>query len=186
MDNPIGRTADIVIQELEDETLIYDLSNHKAFCLNHTSALVFQFCNGKNSVTRIKNLLRKELKTEVSEDFVYLALSELKKNNLLKSELNANDHFDGLSRREIVKRVGLTSLIALPIISSMVAPNAAIAASCIPFSNPCVPAPNRCCPGSICSGLGTCGCSCSSPGDCLSQTSCPSTVNCNASRVCAP
>lgn len=29
-------------------------------------------------------------------------------------------------------------------------------------------------------------CGCVNPGDCLTQTSCPSTVNCNPSGVCAP
>lgn len=35
--HPISRKANIVLQEFENEILIYDLSINKAFCLNRTS-----------------------------------------------------------------------------------------------------------------------------------------------------
>jgi hypothetical protein len=38
--NPKNRKNDIVIQELKDEILIYDLTTNKAYCLNETSAAV--------------------------------------------------------------------------------------------------------------------------------------------------
>jgi hypothetical protein len=37
--NPKSRQNDLVVQELEGEVLIYDLSINKAYCLNPTSAL---------------------------------------------------------------------------------------------------------------------------------------------------
>ena len=37
--NPLSRQDNIVIQELKDEILIYDLQN-KALCLNQTSATI--------------------------------------------------------------------------------------------------------------------------------------------------
>ena len=77
---PVSRKANIVVRELENEVLLYDLILHKAYCLNQTSALVYQFCDGTNSVTEISDLMSKELKTLVSEDLVLLALKQLKKN----------------------------------------------------------------------------------------------------------
>jgi hypothetical protein len=124
---PKGRSKELVMQELEKELLIYDLTNNKAFCLNETSAIVFQLCNGNNSVSEIADLMSKKLKTLVSEDFVWLAIEELKKDNLLENKDQLNNHFNGLSRREIVKRVGLATMIALPIITSVAAPSAAMA-----------------------------------------------------------
>ena len=37
---PHARTKDLVIRELGDETLIYDLANDRAHCLNETAAFV--------------------------------------------------------------------------------------------------------------------------------------------------
>ncbi|HRH45759.1 MAG TPA: hypothetical protein PKY82_29225 [Pyrinomonadaceae bacterium] len=126
---PKAKIKDLVVQELDKELLIYDLNINKAFCLNETSAIVFQLCNGNNSLVEIADLMSKRLKSLVSEDFVWLAIEELKKDNLLENKDQLNNHFKGLSRREIVKKVGLATIIALPIITSVAAPSAAMAQS---------------------------------------------------------
>ncbi len=126
---PESRKANIVVQDLENEVLIYDLSINKAFYLNQTAALVYQLCDGKNSVAEISDLMSKKLKTLVSEDLVWLALDGLKKDNLLENADEVPNHFAGLSRREVVKKVGLMSMVMLPLISSVVAPTAVNAAS---------------------------------------------------------
>lgn len=127
--NPLSRRDNIVIQEMNDEILVYDLSINKAFCLNKTSAMIWQECDGTKSVAEISRILSKKVKSNISEDIVWLAVRQFKTDNLLA---NSNDFvtlFDGLSRREIVKRIGFTSLVAFPVISSVVAPSAAHAAS---------------------------------------------------------
>ena len=185
---PVSRRADIVVQDLEDEVLIYDLKTNKAFCLNQTSAIVYQLCDGNNSVVEISDLMSKKLKTLVSEDIVWLALDQLKKDNLLENGDEFTNYFSGLTRREMVKRVGFASMVALPIVASMIAPTSVSAQSCASGMATCNPS-FTCCPGSLCiSGMGgpTCGCQCVNPADCLTQTLCPSTVNCNMSGVCAP
>ena len=120
---PIGRKTEIVTQDFGRELLIYDLKIHKAFCLNETSAIVWDACNGKNSIDEITQLLSQKLKSKANEDLVWLTLNELKNSNLLESN-NLENKFVGLSRREIVKKVGFASMIALPIISTLVAPTA--------------------------------------------------------------
>ncbi len=117
------------MQDLENEVLIYDLTINKAYCLNQTAGLVYQLCDGKRTVAEISDLMSKELKTKVSEDLVWFAIDGLKKDNLLENADELSNHFDGLTRREVVKRVGLASMIALPVISAFVAPTAANAAS---------------------------------------------------------
>jgi hypothetical protein len=186
---PQSRKANIVVQDLDSEVLIYDLKINKAYCLNQTSALVFQLCNGKNSLPEICEQMSFRLKTFVSEDIVQLALEELKKENLLENADELPNHFAGLARRDIIKKIGLASMVALPIVSSIVAPVSVNAQSCIPFNAACTPGPSNggCCPMSTCAGiLNICGCMCVTPGDCLSQTSCPSTVNCNGNGICSP
>jgi len=118
-----------LVQELESELLIYDLQTSKAFCLNETSAMVYQLCDGTKTIVEISDLMSRKLKTIVSEDFVRLALNELKKDNLLENSDELKDFFAGMSRREMVKKVGFASVIALPIISSVIAPSAAMTQS---------------------------------------------------------
>ena len=61
------------------------------------------------------------------------------------------------SRRDLVKALGMGAA-AVPIVAMIVVPTPAQAASC----------------------------ACVSPGSCIVQTSCPSTVNCNGAGMCAP
>lgn len=136
--NPISRMDNIVTQESSNELLIYDLKTNKACCLNETSSIVWNNCDGKNSISDIKNKLSEKLKTEASEDMVLLALEELRKNNLLAEESAAVSYLNGMSRRQLIRQTALASLIALPLISSVVAPPAAHAQTgqCGP-NNPC-------------------------------------------------
>ena len=39
---PRARTEGLVVTELPDELLVYDLERHRAHCLNPTAALVFK------------------------------------------------------------------------------------------------------------------------------------------------
>ncbi len=50
---PTARTGNLVIQQVADETLVYNMSAHRAFCLNPTAAIVWQECNGQATVTEI-------------------------------------------------------------------------------------------------------------------------------------
>ncbi|HRH46794.1 MAG TPA: PqqD family peptide modification chaperone [Pyrinomonadaceae bacterium] len=90
---PNSRKANIVVQDLENEVLIYDLNINKAFCLNQTAGLVYQFCDGRRTFAEISDLMSKELKTLVSKDFVWLALDGLKKDGLLENADELANHF---------------------------------------------------------------------------------------------
>ena len=124
---PVARKNDIVVQELKDETLIYDLKTNKAYCLNETSALVWQLCDGRRTAFAISDELSIRLKTLISEEFVWLAFDQLEKNGLLEGEVE--NIFEGLSRREVIRKVGFASVVGLPLVSSIVAPQASMAQS---------------------------------------------------------
>ena len=126
---PLGRKTDIVVQEMNGEVLIYDLKDNKAFCLNETSALVWQMCDGEKSVSAISNDLSKKLKSPINEDLIWLAIDQLKKENLIANGEELPNNFEGMNRRDVIKKVGLASMIALPVISGLVAPTAINAAS---------------------------------------------------------
>jgi hypothetical protein len=58
-----------------------------------------------------------------------LALNDLKKNGLVEYDADKVNEFGGLSRREMIRKVGLASMVALPAIMSIVAPMAVHAQS---------------------------------------------------------
>jgi len=117
-----ARKEGLVIQEMPDEVLVFDLEINKAHCLNETSAFVWKACDGKNSVADITKLFGDKSGTLVPEDLVWLALDQLKKENLIENTNEIVVDFNGMSRREVIRKVGLASVVALPLISSLVAP----------------------------------------------------------------
>lgn len=127
---PKARVENIVVQEFDNELLIYNLISNKALCLNETSKLVWQVCDGKNSVVEISELVGQKLKSPISEDVIWLALEVLEKENLIENGEQFSNHFGGRSRREVIRKVGLGTMIALPVIASVIAPSSVLAASC--------------------------------------------------------
>jgi hypothetical protein len=135
---PTARKDEIVVQEFDNELLIYDLRANKALCLNQTSARIWSKCNGRKSIATIKEELEKETRSVVTDELVWLALDQLKKQNLIEEEKEIPSSFKGLSRREVIRRIGIGSMVALPIITAMIAPLPAFAASgCITVLGGC-------------------------------------------------
>lgn len=153
--SPLGRSENILTQELGDEILIYDLREDRAFCLNRSCMMIWQECDGRSSVPEIAHVLSGKLGTKVNEEFVWLALEQLDKENLLQKKPPVPEGFAGLSRREVIRRVGLASVAVLPVITSLLAPTAIMAASpCgVPIGRPrgcgCTRSTN-CRPGDCC------------------------------------
>ncbi len=127
MNKPLARKSNIVVQELKNETLVYDLKINKAFCLNETSALVWSLCDGNRTASEISGEMSVSLEALVSEELVWIALDQLSKGGLLDGEIE--QRFMGLSRREVIRKVGFASVVALPMISSLIAPTAGMAQS---------------------------------------------------------
>jgi len=139
--NPLARTDQLVVQKSGNEHLVYDLQSNKAICLNQTSALVWEHCDGKHSVSDIAKELEKKLVSEVSEDLVLFAINQLANEGLLSAGEELPNRFRGLSRREVIRKVGMASVVALPIVSAIAAPNAAHAQSCLPPGTPVLTRP---------------------------------------------
>jgi hypothetical protein len=124
---PKARTENIVVQNLNGETLIYNLKTNQAVCLNETAAKVFEACDGGTSFEQVRR------KCNFTDDLIHLALDKLNAEGLLEQDYASP--LAGLSRREAIKRVGLTTLTVLPIISAIIAPTAANAASATCVAN---------------------------------------------------
>jgi len=127
--SPLGRHSDIVIQAAGDETLIYDLKTNKAYCLNESSSAIWKLCDGNRSVSEMSFEMSKRMNAQISEDFIWLALEQFDKDGLVVGKLEPNVRFTGMSRREVIRTIGFASAVALPIVSSIVAPEASMAQS---------------------------------------------------------
>lgn len=155
------RKKNLVIQQFENETLVYDLNIDKAFCLNKTSAMIWNLCNGNHSVSEISEEMSKSLRDLVNEEFVFLAIEQFHRNNLLENSQELKEYFVDFPRREIIKKVGLSTLIALPIISSIIAPQSVTAQSLVGLGQNCLLAiPSNCATGN-CLNNGGSGICCS-------------------------
>jgi hypothetical protein len=155
---PKMRALGLVVDELPDEVLVYDRDRDQAHCLNRTAALVWQSCDGKTTPPEIARRLQllldadgnKDSRQGLSEEMVWLALAQLEQNHLLEHSVSTPSQFSRLSRRQMIRGLGLAAAIAVPVISSIVAPRAVEAASCRPNGASCSPTGPPCCNGTPC------------------------------------
>ena len=153
---PRARREGLVIQELPDEVLVYDRERDKAHCLNQTAALVWGYCDGKTTVPTMARQLEHDLKTEaVDEKIVWYALNQLSKDHLLADDFIAPAMLSGMSRRQMVRVMGVAAVIALPLVTSIIAPTPAQAATCLATGAACSGGA-QCCSGSCPGSPGQC------------------------------
>lgn len=124
---PRARQDGLIVRELPNEVLIYDLDRDQAHCLNQTAALVWKGCDGRTTVAEITRLLAKDLSAPVDEKVVWFALGQLSKNHLLEEQVKLPATVAGISRRDLVRVLGIA--VAIPLVTSIIAPLAANAQS---------------------------------------------------------
>ena len=146
---PKARKQGMVIKEVDNEVLIYDLERDKAHCLNPSAAAIWRRCDGQTNMSALAGALANETSTTSDEDFIWLGLQDLHRNGLLEDgvwpdEIPMNK---SITRREAVRRIGLGAAIALPIVISITAPTPVQAAvSCSARCRSCSTG-SECCSG---------------------------------------
>lgn len=179
---PKARSKGLVIKRLADEVLVYDLETNKAHCLNTAAALVWKHCDGRKTVTEIAASLERHTLEPFTEEMVWLALNQLERFSLLQGSVKLPLNASGMSRRELIKKLGLAGAVSLPVIVSIVAPEAASAATCRLVGAVCV-TNAQCCSG-ICIA-GRCACLGQNV-DCASDAQCCSNRCGSALNKCLP
>lgn len=155
---PRARDAELVVERLLDETLVYDLVRHKALCLGPRTAWVWRQCDGKTTVEEIASRLARELREPVGDEVIWVALRRLDRAHLLRGSMPAASGRPSASRRDWMRRAALLGGFS---ILSLTVPAAALAASCLPKHARCDPTdPNRCCPRCFCNSSRMCAGSC--------------------------
>ena len=148
--HPLARQSSLIVKDVDDETLVYDLEIDKAHCLNRTAARVWRSCDGQTTVTEIAAQLSLPDQQPVDESLVWLALDQLEKFKLLDEAPAKPALLAGLTRRQMVARLGVAA-VALPAIVSIVSPAASAQGS--PVTIPpgfCCVSPLDCEPGKKC------------------------------------
>ena len=148
--NPRARQENLVVQEIGDETIIYDEKSNHAHRLNRTAGLVWSHCDGQRSVADLVSVLQRETDALVTEDMVWLALDRLEKEQLLQEKLVRPEDVARITRRDVLRKAALVGgmTLLIPVVQSMVAPTPAMAMSigCAKLGQTYSPT-RPCCPG---------------------------------------
>lgn len=129
---PKARTAQLLVQELPDEVLVYDMERNEVHCLNGSAARVWALCDGGKTVAEIARLVAPEQETAAGESLVWCAIDQFAERHLLEEtvdELGDVDAPSAITRREMVVGLGLLVGLAVPVVESIVSPPAALAQS---------------------------------------------------------
>ena len=151
---PKTKTENIISQEISDELIICNLEEDKVFCFNNTAKLVWNFCDGRNSIKEIVAELNKTTGGEFTAEIVKLAVQQFDKSSLLESNGIISN---SISRRNLIKNIAASSIVALPIVSSLAMPPSAAAQASCNASTACACSSNTG-KGNPCAVPGTNGC----------------------------
>jgi hypothetical protein len=149
---PQARRRGLIIKEVDSEILIYDQETNKAHCLNPAAAKVWKYCDGETTLADACSSLSCDFDTPIDEKLVWYAVEQFSRDNLLQKEIEPPAFIiAGMNRRQMVRTLGLAAMVAVPLVTSIVAPTPAQAATCFPPGQPCT-ASAECCSG-LCDGI---------------------------------
>jgi hypothetical protein len=114
----------VSIQPIGTESLVYDERRHMAFCLNESSSAIWLLADGQHTVAQISVAASVQLNAPVSEDLVLFAIAELRRDGLMEPSTVA-ESVPALSRRAMLRRLGVSGALLLPMIAAVLAPTAA-------------------------------------------------------------
>lgn len=154
---PQARRTGLNIQELADETLIFDTENDQANCLNAVAAHVWKHADGTHSVADIAAHLTQTLHAPTDPRVVWYALEQLSKKHLLVTPLPIPPAYARMTRRSFLTKAGVAgAAVAIPVIVSIVAPTPAHAQSgCVADGQSCSTSA-ECCSKCCSPGSNTC------------------------------
>jgi hypothetical protein len=125
--HPRARDTQLLIEQLEDELLVYDLAADRAHRLNETAAAVFRNADGSRSIDDLVAVLAEQVGGVADEDLVLITLDNLAGANLVEGYEPRATKDERLSRRRFISRAGAVGAAAtvLPVVHSIIAPTAA-------------------------------------------------------------
>ena len=151
---PLARSRDLIIEEVEEEVLVYDQNSDSAHCLGAEAARVWRACDGQTTIDALTDDLG------LDADTVTRALAELQSRGLLEAAHSGA----ALTRRDLTVKVATAgaAAAAVPLIVSVRPPVAE--AQMTPTPEQCAQYNAESCAG-CCQIIGCC-CCCQGGGDC--------------------
>lgn len=140
---PQARTRGLVVRELPEETLVYDLERHRAHCLGSLAAVLWRGCDGVRSTAELCREVRRATGTALDEPMVRATLHRLSKARLLVDPIALPNE---PSRREWLRRAAAIAGLS---VATLVVPTALQAATCTPSAQ-CASLLNSQCTGLPC------------------------------------
>lgn len=125
--NSALKRKDTIVRQVGDEFLVYDLKTNKAHCLNRMAAGVWMLCDGKTTVAEIARKMGETAESSVDEGIIELALSRLQKAGLIEQDSSGSE--PAIPSRRVALRKMATAALALPLVTTILVPTAAQAAS---------------------------------------------------------
>jgi hypothetical protein len=116
---PRAQRSGFLVKPVGDQLVVFDQSRQQLHVLSRTTALVWQHCDGRNTVAELVGLVGGELGTPVDESLITLALEQLDEARLLENRLAPAAPDVRVSRRDMLHMAGaLAAGIILPTITS--------------------------------------------------------------------
>jgi hypothetical protein len=138
----------LIARRIGDELLLFDEETSTAHCLNGIAGEMWMACERQCSAVEVADVLRPRW-PDMQKEVVRASLSHTAAAGLL--EETKDQETISMSRRELVRKLGITAAAVLPIVvTSVLIPPAAAAASCGGLGSVCGEARPPCCPGFHC------------------------------------
>jgi Coenzyme PQQ synthesis protein D (PqqD) len=152
---PKRRSEGIIVRGLPEEVLVYDRDRDKAHCLNRSAAAIWEHCDGHSTAAEIARSVEKQTGMTLSEELVWLAIEALGRDHLLAERVEWPAAIPHMTRREAVRRIGIGAIMAVPIVTTIIAPTPAQASTCLARCSSCSTGA-QCCSGVCASGVSGC------------------------------
>lgn len=130
----------ISVEQIGQETLVYDERHHKAYCLNPVASAIWRLADGSRSADQIAAAATFELSAGVTTLAVETALGQFRADDLLdQTQVVSTGILPDASRRDAIRKVGFGAAMLVPVIAAVMAPKAAQAyngcVNCAPTSS---------------------------------------------------
>ena len=150
------RQRKLIARRIGDELLLFDEETSTAHCLNGIAGEMWRACERESSVREVTEVSRPRW-PDIEEGVVRASLSQMTAAGLLEETTLQENISTG--RRELIRKLGFTAAVVLPIVvtSVLIPPAAAAASPCGGLGALCGAGKPPCCAGLHCALTLLCG-----------------------------
>ena len=124
--NPRAK-SNLLVEELPEETLVYDVEEHRAHCLNPSAAFLLEHSDGTRDEVELARLASEICGEPATVEVIQVGLERLARSGLVEWD-GAAPVPSGPSRREVLRKLATVGL-AIPAVMTILTPSAASAAT---------------------------------------------------------